>query len=328
VPTLLVADNDPKLANSLGGLLRGRGYRALIATSGEQALELVTQEPVDLLLTEIPLSGMTGFELVGAARRHDPTLPFVVLSSTENFWWAVEAMRLGAKDFLVKHHDRIDVLVGRIEFVLAQVRAERETQELFVQVSTLHEEFLRNLVYLERENAELQERLKGGRAVLGEYRILVVDDEPHVCGLLRDLFGSEGYTVETAGSAEQAAALVGPDRFHLVIVDKNLPGESGLDLLRRVKEQDPQSDVLIITAYATLDSAIAALEGGAVGYLLKPFENLDEVLEKVRDLRRRHFIRTRSAHFLERFKGRNRDFIEKYKDVKRRLSDLSARGSA
>jgi DNA-binding response OmpR family regulator len=321
-------DSDPKLASSLGGLLRGRGYRALAATSGEQALQLVTQEPVDLLLTEIPLSGMTGFDLVGAARHHDPTLPFVVLSSTENFWWAVEAIRLGAKDFLVKHHDRIDVLVGRIELVLAQVRAERETQALFAQVSTLHEEFLRNLVYLERENAELQERLKGGRAVLGEYRILVVDDEPHVCAILRDLFGTEGYTVETASSAEQASALVGPDRFHLVIVDKNLPGESGLDLLRRVKEQDPQCDVLIITAYATLDSAIAALEGGAVGYLLKPFENLDEVLEKVRDLRRRHFIRTRSAQFLERFKGRNRDFLEKYKDVRRRLSDLSARGSA
>jgi DNA-binding NtrC family response regulator len=326
MPAVLVVDPDPKLASSLAGLLTGRGFQSLTAASADQALKRLEEGSFDLILTEIQLPGTSGFDFIRAARARDPGLPFVVLANEESFWWAREAIRLGARDYLVKHLDRVDVLVESVERVVRTVRQERETRELLNGISNLQDEFLRSLVHLDRQNLELQERLDGAPAEApSPYRILVVDDEPLVCGVLRDLFVEHGFQVEVANTAERAMAWVDSGSFDLVVTDKNLPGMSGLDLLRRVKERNPEVEVLIVTGYASLDSAIEAIDWGASGYLLKPFENLDEVLSKVNEIRRRQQFRAQAPQFLERFKARNRDLIEKYQEVRRRLAELVSR---
>jgi DNA-binding NtrC family response regulator len=326
MPAVLVVDPDPKLASSLAGLLTGRGFQSLTAATGAEALKRLEEGSFDLILTEVQLPGMSGFDFIRAARARDPGLPFVILASEESFWWAREAIRLGARDYLVKHLDRVDVLVESVERVVRTVRQERETRKLLNQISSLQEEFLRYLVRLDHQNLELQERLEGiPPDGAHPYRILVVDDEPLICGVLRDILVEKGFEVEVANTAERAMAWVESGSFDLVVTDKNLPGMSGLDLLRRIKERSPDMEVLIITGYASLDSAIEALDWGASGYLLKPFENLDEVVAKVNEIRRRQQFRARAPQFLERFKARNRDLVEKYQEVRRRLAELAHR---
>ena len=112
----------------------------------------------------------------------------------------------------------------------------------------------------------------------------------------------------------------------LVVTDKNLPDMNGLDLLRRIKERNPEVEVLVMTGYASLDSAIEALDSGAAAYILKPFDDLQEVLRRVREIRERYELRARASRFLDRFKARNREFIEKYQDVRRRLGELGPAG--
>jgi DNA-binding NtrC family response regulator len=112
-------------------------------------------------------------------------------------------------------------------------------------------------------------------------RVLVVDDETSMRRMLEILFRDEGYEVQTAESAERAIAALGSTPFDVVISDIRMPGLSGMDLLRRLKTDDSQAEVILMTAYASTDSAIEALKLGAFDYVTKPFQ-VEELVNIVR----------------------------------------------
>jgi DNA-binding NtrC family response regulator len=101
--------------------------------------------------------------------------------------------------------------------------------------------------------------------------VLVVDDEPGMLHFLQKTLAARVGQVFTAGSAEDAQGLLQQHRFDLVILDIALPGKSGLELLREMRAQGNHSEVVLITAFADLDTAIEALRAGASDFLLKPF---------------------------------------------------------
>jgi DNA-binding NtrC family response regulator len=110
--------------------------------------------------------------------------------------------------------------------------------------------------------------------------ILVVDDEP----LLQDALGlelrSQGYRVATAKSGEEALTRLEAQEFDLVVSDLVLPGLDGLAVLERSRTPNPRVEVIVMTAYATVETAIAAFRRGACDYLEKPFD-LDDLLRRV-----------------------------------------------
>jgi two-component system response regulator PilR (NtrC family) len=107
-------------------------------------------------------------------------------------------------------------------------------------------------------------------------RVLVVDDERGMRDFLEIFFRREGMEVSTAASVDEALAQIGGDEFDLVMTDVQMPGRSGLELLRAVKESSPESVVIVITAFATAETAIEAMKQGAYDYLTKPFK-VDEL---------------------------------------------------
>ena len=112
-------------------------------------------------------------------------------------------------------------------------------------------------------------------------RLLVVDDEHGILVALKGLFGKEGYEVETAESGEEALAKVKAGLFHVIITDLSMQGMSGLDLMRSVRQLDPECAVLMITAYGTQRIAVQAMKAGAVEFLTKPFSD-DVLLSAIR----------------------------------------------
>jgi DNA-binding NtrC family response regulator len=115
-------------------------------------------------------------------------------------------------------------------------------------------------------------------------RVLIVDDEPLVLEVLSELLEDEGLTVVTAESAEKAWPLIEASRFDLLVTDKNLPGESGIELLARVQASGISLPSVLITGYASVESVTEALRYGAVDYISKPFPNVNHVLLRLQSV--------------------------------------------
>ncbi len=114
-------------------------------------------------------------------------------------------------------------------------------------------------------------------------RILIADDEPGVRESLAEVFREEGYEVVQAADGSEAIELLEKHDIDIVISDLKMPGADGLEVLQRTREIAPQAMVLIMTAHATVDSAVVALRRGAHDYFLKPVI-FDDALHKVEAL--------------------------------------------
>jgi DNA-binding NtrC family response regulator len=102
-------------------------------------------------------------------------------------------------------------------------------------------------------------------------QILVVDDENGPQEVLKIALASKGFQVKVAKSGDQACQMFDGERFDLVLTDLKMPGMSGIELLRQIRERSPETIVIFMTGYASLDSAIEAVREGAYDYLTKPF---------------------------------------------------------
>ena len=118
-------------------------------------------------------------------------------------------------------------------------------------------------------------------------RILIVDDEPYVCDLLVRWLAADGHNCATAANAETALRLLGRHDFHLVIADIMMPGMSGIDLLNIVSKRFPGVAVLMVTAVDDRRTGILTLELGAYGYIIKPFERNEILINVASALERR-----------------------------------------
>ncbi len=106
-------------------------------------------------------------------------------------------------------------------------------------------------------------------------RILVVEDDSFFREVFADLLAEDGYHVDVAATGEQALVMVHNREYQLVVTDLVMPDISGLDILSKVKQHDPTTDVIMVTGHANMETAIYALKNGARDYLVKPI-NHDE----------------------------------------------------
>jgi heterodisulfide reductase subunit A len=106
----------------------------------------------------------------------------------------------------------------------------------------------------------------------GRFRILVVDDELIVRESLRDTLSEEGFQVEAADSGPRAVEMLAAESFHLMLTDIKMPGMDGVELLKAARAAHPDLSVLMMTAYATVETAVEAMKIGALDYLVKPFD--------------------------------------------------------
>jgi DNA-binding NtrC family response regulator len=154
--------------------------------------------------------------------------------------------------------------------------------------------------------------------------ILVVDDDAETLELLREILGEEGYNVVTCSSGEEALAVGKQELFDVIISDMRLGANlDGLDVLRTYKTLQPESEVILITAFGSMETAIEAVKAGAFDYISKPFK-IDEVLLQVeRALGNRKLVRENrslkrqleSQGQLSSLVGRSPKMLEIYKKI-------------
>jgi DNA-binding NtrC family response regulator len=114
--------------------------------------------------------------------------------------------------------------------------------------------------------------------------VLVIDDEPVVLDLFERVLAGKGLVIRTARNGEEALALIEREGFGCVLADKNLPGMDGIEIVRRIRQSQPNCACIVMTAYASTESAVEALRLGAVDYIEKPFDDLGRIADRIDDL--------------------------------------------
>ena len=124
-------------------------------------------------------------------------------------------------------------------------------------------------------------------ALANSASILVIDDEAGIRESLEVLLTLEGYGVRTAMDGEQGLRILEVENFDLVLLDLALPGQSGLELLPQIKERQPETPVIMITAYGTVDNVVEAVRAGAENFVQKPWDN-EKLMADIRSAVARH----------------------------------------
>ena len=163
------------------------------------------------------------------------------------------------------------------------------------------------------------------------HKILVVDDDLGMCGMLSDVLKEEGFSVHTTGESFEASKILKKEEFDVIVTDLKMKGLKGLDLLEVAHKVAPMTPVIIITAFGTIESVIKAMKMGAYDYITKPFQ-MDELVLTVRKalenrLLKKEVIRLRkeveSRYDFHHLIGKS-PLMQKIYDLIERISDSSS----
>jgi CheY-like chemotaxis protein len=251
---ILVVDDHPSTAATLARAISqlGSGIEAISANSGEMALELVRDKPVDILITDMVMTGINGLELIEKLQSHPGGRPAYTILITA---YDVPGLKITARRLKVN------------EIIIKPVRPERVCQIVAQAIEDLGGTPVAHI-------PETKPTLK----------ILVADDLPDNVALLSRYLGNEGYLCITASNGEEALAKTRTEMPDMVLLDMNMPVKDGFETLQEIRS-DPaigHIPVIILTA-ARLEpmDMQAALNMGADDYVTKPFDRR-ELLARIR----------------------------------------------
>ena len=243
---VLVVDDDQRMRELLLDTLSALGYETVGAEDGEEALILLEDEKVDLVITDIMMPKMNGATLLEKIKTGNPGLP-VVLITGYNYIYPMEQMiDKGASGFISK-----PFRIGRVEELISKILNTKPD--------------------------------KSGEKDRAAKRILVVDDDEALRSVLEETLVSLNYQVTAASDGEDAMNKLRICNYDLVITDIRMPKMDGKELLKEVKNLSPKMPVIIITGYPASYSQQWVMEEGADGYLTKPF-HIDKIDKLIREL--------------------------------------------
>ena len=153
------------------------------------------------------------------------------------------------------------------------------------------------------EAAVVTRRTSNESALAPTGTVLIIDDEAAIRESLQTLLEFDGYEVETAADGESGLARAGERSFDLVLLDLALPDRNGLELLAELRDHDSHISVIMITAYGTVENAVAAMQAGAVNFVQKPWDN-EKLLADIRAAVARHKVEEENIQLKRALKQR------------------------
>ena len=153
-------------------------------------------------------------------------------------------------------------------------------------------------------------------------QLVIVDDEPVILQILHAVFEDGPYAVTTCQNGTQAMEHMRTDGVDILLTDKNLPDVNGLELLRFAKEVNDLAEVIIITGYASLDTALTAIELDAFDYVLKPLNNVFEIKKKVQRASEKQEIRVENRRLLRDLQRKNGELEEALSESRKLQAEL------
>lgn len=242
--TILVAEDEKLLCDLLRAVFTRHGHEVLTATNGREAVEIFRRRRPRITFLDVYMPELNGIEALKQIREIDPDAAVIIITGQRSDELENEARQLGVTDFLGKGVAP-DVLIKAIE---------REA--------------------MQRSQAPSASR-RGAGSVAGNQKrnsLLVVDDDPEIRSLVREFLTLRGYRVRVAQDGKEALALVEQERPHLVILDLNMPGMNGVEVLRTLRARDFKGGVVTLSASQDEHALQQTLDLGAVDVMGKPVE--------------------------------------------------------
>ena len=244
---ILVIDDERMVCDLLRAVLSRYGHEVLTAFDGQNGLALFEQHRPRFTLLDLRMPGMNGIEVLTRIRALDPKASVIILTGAGSADLENQARQMGVTDFLSKGLS-IDVLVGVVERVMQQPvkPPASSSQSTDAQKAPSHSQ-------------------KAGS-------ILVVDDEPPIRDLLRKFLSARGYQVRVAADGQQALALVDQKSPDIIVLDVNMPGMNGIEVLKRLRAKNYAGGVMFLTSSQDEMLLQEGLELGSVDILGKPVD--------------------------------------------------------
>lgn len=117
--------------------------------------------------------------------------------------------------------------------------------------------------------------------MMHKYKVLIADDEEEILCTLKKLLEQETYAVETTRSAVNALEKVKSDKYHVALIDIDMPEMNGIELLKEIKSYDALTQVIMMAEHSTMERILSSLEYGANDYIMKPFISVEHVMQVI-----------------------------------------------
>jgi len=235
---ILVLDDEVKIRELVREALSVQGYDVTTVPTPDQAMDIIYREPFDLILLDIRLPGESGISVLKKIRDYRNKTPVVIYSGFVTPDLETEARTFGANEVLRKD----------------------------VGVMTLVEQIGKII--------KAKNRIFQNTSMEAKKSILIVDDEDEMRDLLKNFFKTKGYKTLEAKRGEEAIKLVQSEGPAVVLLDINMPEMDGLTTLKKLRDIDAKLGVVMITGDQDDKKVKKAIELGAYGYVLKPFDFL------------------------------------------------------
>ncbi|MDJ0782516.1 MAG: response regulator [Desulfosarcinaceae bacterium] len=282
-PLVLVVDDEPKNVKLLTAKLADQSYTIKAAFNGAEALEMVHRHSPDLILLDVMMPGMDGYEVTQQLKQNEATkaIPIIMITALDGPEDKERGMAVGAQEFLTKpvNTAELQARVGsmlRLKQFKEQLESRRESKAQFGRGSTA-----------------VSEQSRSRRS-----HILLVEDDQKDVKLLESVLQESPCELRVTASAEDALKIIEDGwRVDLLLLDVILPGMSGFDLCRRLKRDPHQQDiqVVLITCLDDLESRIRGVELGADDFLVKPVDS--------RELRARVRVLLEKKHSIDKLRS-------------------------
>jgi two-component system CheB/CheR fusion protein len=286
---ILVIEDDPDVRDLLANFLSDEGHRTLTASDGNTALELVAQGTLrpDLILADYNLpNGMNGLQVAATLRER------------------------------IRHEIPIVVLTGDISTAVLRDITLQDCVQLNKPVKLKElTRVIQGLLPMSAVHSHAEHPAEAANSPAGPV-VFVVDDDSHVSESIRAVLEEEGWTVEAYSTCEAFLEAHHPSREACLLIDANLPGMNGLELLRRLRDAGRRLPTIMITGNSDVPMAVEAMKAGASDFIEKPvgrddlLASIERALEQSRDSGKLSAWRETAAAYITSLTPRQRQIME------------------
>jgi len=319
---ILVVDGDPSVRKGLADLFTEMGFIPTVTGDVEDGVDMIRQKFFAVVLCDLDTPATEGgIVVVEACVEHSPATTPIVLTSRKGWEAAVTAFRAGAAEILIKAPEQIEYLKERVGRAAKEWNRQRNRDELILQMSEVHDDFLKRMREMYKVVVDIQDRLQGRDIMasfqLPECRVLVVDESPALYEELAKAFENrdDGWVFSQVQSGGEALDIGGREKYHVALIKEMLPDLPGSMVISTLRAQSPETIYLNYGTPGEPGAKVEVKEAERAIPLVEDFTETAQLSGKLDEIRDAFKSKAQERRYLQSFRTNQFDFLKKFAEI-------------